>query len=127
MPCGGRQRVQPVLTAPCSSDDPRWAPPLPSVAAPAAATVDHRAVGTWALTINGGRWLWVIHANGTYEFRSVALDGAPSHAGTFSASAGRWVLKSTNGWSDGGTYKLEGNGLVATGRLGTGKWRRMSS
>jgi hypothetical protein len=86
-------------------------------------------VGTWALEINPGRWIWRVATNGTYEFHSEAMDATPSNAGTFSASGGNYTLHANNiPWDDLGTYKVEAPGVVvATGRLGTGTWRRIAS
>jgi hypothetical protein len=71
--------------------------------------------------------VWEITSNGIYEFHSEAPDGAPSHAGTFSANDGHWSLHSTDGYTDAGTYKFVPPGSwVATGRLGTGTWRRIN-
>jgi hypothetical protein len=68
--------------------------------------VDPKTVGTWKLPLKGGDWVWEIHRDGTYGFHSEAGDGVPSHAGTFSASNGHWVLKATTGYTDSGTYVL---------------------
>ena len=89
--------------------------------------VDQAMVGTWALTTNGGRWLWAIRPDGTYEFHSEAADGAPAHAGKFSGHGGKWSLQATSGYSDGGTYSLQPpDTLTATGRLGTANWQRIA-
>jgi hypothetical protein len=86
--------------------------------------VDPKAVGTWELPFKGGAWVWEIHPDGTYQFHSEAGDGAPSHAGTVSASNGQWSLKATTGYVDGGTYVIQyPDTLIATGHLGTGAWR----
>jgi hypothetical protein len=111
-----------VITAPCAGDDARWSALLPLPQGGTAATVDARAVGTWELLRNPGVWVWRIAANGTYEFHSEAGDGAAPQAGTVSASNGKW----SNGWTDGGTYTFQApNTLLATGKLGTGAWRRV--
>ena len=118
-----------VQAAPCASDDARWPSPLPlpppsSAQAP---KIDPHTIGTWELLINPGRWVWEIAPNGTYEFHSEAPDGTASNAGTFLANDGHWSLQSTDGYTDGGTYKFVPPGsLVATGRLGTGTWRRIN-
>jgi hypothetical protein len=92
--------------------------------------VDPRIVGTWEL-MTPGRWVWTIKCNGTYQFHSEAMDGAPSHTGTLSIYDGRWSLNATSGytpWTDGGTYTFQPpDTLIATGRLGTGIWRRTTS
>ncbi len=115
-----------LVVSPCASDDPHWSSPLPLPTGTVTTSVDAAIIGTWALTINPGRWVWEIGPHGTYEFHSEAPDAATSHSGTFTASDGHWTLQATNGWSDGGTYSFEAPGIfVATGRLGTGTWRRV--
>ena len=86
--------------------------------------VDPHTVGTWELPLKGGSWVWEIHRDGTYRFHSEAGDGAPPHAGTFSASNGHWSLKATTGYTDSGTYLFQApDTLIATGQLGTAAWR----
>lgn len=65
--------------------------------------------------------------NGTYELHSEAMDNTPSNAGTFSASNGHYTLHAiTMTWDDAGTYKVQSSGVVvATGKLGTGTWRKI--
>jgi hypothetical protein len=122
-----------VQATPCAGDDARWPAPLPLPPAPAgqAVALDPQTVGIWKLSIftkmqiNPGIWVLEIASNGTYEFHSEAGDGAPSQAGTFSASGGHWSMHATNGDTDGGTYKFASPGVwVATGKLGTGTWRK---
>jgi hypothetical protein len=87
--------------------------------------VDPNTVGTWELAMQGGPWVWQIRRNGTYSFHSEAGDGAPPHAGAFSASNGQWSLQATNGYADSGTYLFQRpDTLIATGKLGTAAWRR---
>ena len=115
------------VTAPCASDDIRWSSPLPLPPGGSTATVDPSMVGTWELFINPGRWVWRVAPNGTYELHSEAMDNTPSNAGTFSASNGHYTLHAiTMSWDDTGTYKVQSPGVVvATGKLGTGTWRRI--
>ena len=115
------------ITAPCASDDVRWSAPLPLPPGGSTATVDPNMVGTWELFINPGRWVWRVAPNGTYELHSEAMDNTPSNAGTFSASNGHYTLHAiTMSWDDAGTYKVQSPGVVvATGKLGTGTWRRI--
>jgi len=115
------------VTAPCAADDVRWSSPLPLPPGESTATVDPNMVGTWELFINPGRWIWRVAPNGTYELHSEAIDNTPSNAGTFSASNGRYTLHAiTMNWDDVGTYKVQAQGVVvATGKLGTGTWRRI--
>lgn len=115
------------ITAPCGSDDIRWSSPLPLPPGGSSATVDPNMVGTWELFINPGRWVWRVAPNGTYELHSEAIDNTPSNAGTFTASNGRYTLHAiTMPWDDAGTYTVQSPGVVvATGKLGTGTWRRI--
>ncbi len=115
------------VTAPCAADDIRWSSPLPLPPGGSTATVDPNMVGTWELFINPGRWVWRVAPNGTYELHSEAMDNAPSNAGTFSASNGHYALHAiTMNWDDAGTYRVQSPGVVvATGKLGTGTWRRI--
>jgi hypothetical protein len=88
--------------------------------------VDLTVVGTWELMLQGGPWVLEIRRDGTYTFHSEARDGAASHAGTFSASNGRWSLIADSGYRDWGTYVLQGQDTwIATGHLGIGAWRRL--
>jgi Domain of unknown function (DUF4189) len=119
-----------VQASPCANDDPRWpAPlPLPPPLAGSVASVDPNTVGTWELLMNPGIWVWEIGPDGTYEFHSEAPDGVPSQAGIFSASGGHWSMQATAGYpdSDGGSYMFQSpDTMIATGRLGTGTWRRL--
>jgi hypothetical protein len=122
---GGKYCV--VDTAPCAGDDPRWASPLPLPPQPAnTVPLDPRAVGTWTILINPGRWYWRVARNGSYEFHSEAGDGVGSHAGTFSARDGHWTLNATNGYSDQGSYTFPDPGSFATtGQHGSGTWHRV--
>ncbi len=116
-----------VITAPCAQDDPRWSAPLPLPDGVSASPLDPRFVGTWELLINPGHWIWRIAPNGTYEFHSEAMDGAPTHAGTFTASKGQYKLHAINlTWDDVGTYTFQGpDTILGHGKLGPGTWHRM--
>ncbi len=117
-----------VIVTPCAADDARWSSPLPLPSGVTSATVDPHAVGTWELLRNPGVWVWRIAANGTYEFHSEAGDGAASQSGTIAASSGKWSIRAlNNGYTDGGTYTFQApDRLLATGKLGTGAWRRVA-
>jgi hypothetical protein len=82
----------------------------------------------WELTVPSGAWVLEIHPDGSYQFHSEAQDGAPTHAGTFSASNGVWKLVATTGLpglTDGGVYSVSSPDVwSATGHLGTGVWHR---
>lgn len=122
---GGKSCV--TVTAPCASDDIRWSSPLPLPPGGSTASVDPNMVGTWELFINPGRWVWRVAPNGTYELHSEAMDNTPSNAGTFSASNGHYTLHAISmTWDDAGTYKVQSPGVVvATGKLGTGTWKKI--
>jgi hypothetical protein len=117
-----------VITAPCAGDDVRFRSPMPLPPGRTTAIVDPNAVGTWELLINPGVWVWTISANGTFESHSLALDNAPSLAGTVSFSGGKWSFSALNTpWTDSGTYRFSAPGtMVATGKLGTGTWHKVS-
>src|SRR5262249_40864104 len=93
--------------------------------------VDPGLVGTWELDVPNAegvaRWVWEIHAGGTYDFHAEGPGGVPSHKGVFEARKGKYSLRSTPlSWVDSGTYQLiQGNTLSATGRLGTASWPRV--
>jgi hypothetical protein len=118
-----------VREALCSSDDPRWASPLPLPSGGKPGSVDPRLVGLWKLDAGSGIWVWQIAANGTYTFHSEALDSTAPHAGTFTASNGKYTLHAINiNWDDLGTYTMQGStAAVMTGKLGTGTWVRIAS
>ncbi len=113
----------------------RYAVPLlmllvaPSCAQP---KVDPDLVGTWELNVPNpdgvARWVWAIHADGSYDFHAEGPGNVPAHSGTFEARNGRYSLRSTTiAWVDSGTYRLvHRDTLSATGRLGTGAWTRVA-
>jgi hypothetical protein len=104
---------------PCTSDQRQMSKPV---------GVDAHLVGTWKLPLKGGPWVWEILRDGTYKFHSEAQDGAPSHAGTFSAGNGHWSLKATTGYTDNGFYLFQAPDiLIATGKLGAAAWLRPAS
>jgi len=92
------------------------------------ATLDANLIGTWQLPVKTGRWVWEIAADGTYKFHSEALDGAPSHAGVFTASKGQWTLAATTGlpgYTDSGQYLFQTPNIwMAKGKLGGAAWIR---
>jgi hypothetical protein len=118
--------------AACSSDDPRWASPLPLPPGGQPGSVDPALVGFLKLNVATGIWVWQISINGTYTFHSEALDNAPPHNGTFTASNGKYTLHAiSTWWDDQGTYSVQGPGgtlgIVMSGKLGTGTWYRIAS
>lgn len=59
-----------------------------------------------------GRWRSSIApANGTEEFHSEAADPAAPRAGSFSAANGHWKIQASNGYTDGGTYRVQSSGI----------------
>jgi hypothetical protein len=115
--------------AQCSSDDTRWASPLPLPPYAKPGSVDPALVGFWKLYVSSGIWVWQITANGTYSFHSEAPDNAPPHAGTFTASNGNYTLYAISMvWNDQGTYTLPSSGvMVGVGKLGKGTWYRIAA
>jgi hypothetical protein len=107
---------------PCTSEQHQLSKPV---------GVDPNLVGTWELPLKGGLWIWEILRDGTYKFHSEARDGAPSHAGTFSADNGHWSLQATTGltgYTDAGLYLYQAPNIwIATGRLGSAAWLRPPS
>ena len=90
--------------------------------------LDANLVGTWRLPVKTGDWVMEIAANGTYKFHSEAQDGAPSHAGAFTASKGVWTLTATTGvpgYTDHGVYLFQTPDIwMARGNLGGAAWIR---
>lgn len=122
---GGKSCV--LVVAPCAGDDVLWSSPMPLPTGVSGGKVDPTMVGTWEMERNPGRWIWRVAANGTYEFHSETDDNTPSNAGTFTASTGHYTLHAISmTWDDVGTYKAQSPGVVvATGKLGTGTWKRI--
>jgi hypothetical protein len=117
-----------VTLAPCGNDDVRFQSPLPLPPGGKAGSVDSAFVGLWGMNVSGGIWVWQITANGTYTFHSEAPDNAPTHAGTFTASNGKYTLHSISmQWDDQGTYTMQGStAVVMSEKLGKGTWQRIT-
>jgi len=115
--------------SPCSTDDVRWAAPLPLPPGGTPGSVDPSLVGYWKLYVNSGIWVWEISVNGTYTFHSEATDGTLPHNGTFTASNGKYTLHSVSmQWDDQGTYTLpSASVMVGVGKLGKGTWYKIAS
>ena len=99
---------------------------LLSASAPQAAPqqIDPKIVGVWETPVEGGRWVWTVKPNGTYEFHSEVRGGAVAHSGSFSANGGHWSLRASDGHTDGGGYHSNAPGtFVATGKSGTWAWK----
>ncbi len=126
---GGQDCV--IRATPCAGDNPVWPSKLPLQAGAKPGSVDPNLVGTWELDINGptgGRWVWEIDADGTYQVHSEAFDGAQSNLGTFTAKDGHYTLHAYNiTWDDAGTYTYQAPGtMIASGKLGTGTWHKIA-
>ncbi|MGH7524395.1 MAG: hypothetical protein ACREK8_08820 [Gemmatimonadales bacterium] len=97
----------------------------------AAPTVDPGLVGTWEVNVPNAdgvaRWVWDIHADGTYAFHAEGPGNVPAHSGTFAARNGKYSLRATTmTWVDDGTYQLvHDDTLNAAGKLGRGTWTRV--
>ena len=93
--------------------------------------VDSGLVGTWEVNVPNSdgvaRWVWDIHADGTYAFHADGPGNVPSHSGTFEAKNGKYTLRATTMvWVDDGTYQLiHGDTLNAAGKLGRAAWTRV--
>ena len=100
-------------------------------AACSSSKVDSGLVGTWEVSVPNtdgvARWVWDIHADGTYAFHAEGPGGVPSHSGTFEAKDGKYSLRATTMvWVDDGTYQLvHGDTLNAAGKLGRAAWTRV--
>jgi hypothetical protein len=97
----------------------------------ATSKVEPSLVGTWELNVPNAdgvaRWVWDIHADGTYAFHAEGPGNVPSHSGTFEAKNGKYTLNAkTMAWVDDGTYQLvHGDTLNAAGKLGRAAWTRV--
>jgi hypothetical protein len=111
----------------CTSDQRQ----LPKAKAAIPTGIDANIVGTWKLPLKNGSWVWEVRGNGTYKFHSEAHDGAPSHAGSFSAGHGHWSLSATTGlpgYKDSGLYLFQAPNIwMLTGKLGDAAWLRPAS
>jgi hypothetical protein len=119
-----------VQESPCSSDDVRWASPLPLPPGGKRGSVDPNLVGLWKLNVNSGIWVWQISEGGLYTFHSEAPDNVLPHNGAFAASKGHYTLHSiVSPWNDQGTYTYNASAgaIVMTGKLGTGTWYRIAA
>ena len=121
---GGKNCV--LIVSPCGDDEVRWSSPMPLPLGVTGGKVDPALVGTWIMDRNPGHWVWRVAANGTYEFHSEAPDNSPSNNGTLAADTGHYTLHAISlTWDDVGTYTVMSRDvIVATGKLGTGTWKR---
>ncbi|MCL2453243.1 MAG: hypothetical protein FWD08_06310 [Alphaproteobacteria bacterium] len=91
----------------------------------AASNVDPGLVGVWTMEVPNdqgtARWVWDVHADGTYSFHAEGPGNVPAHGGSFAGFAGHYLLNSTTlSWTDAGTYQLQGDSMLASGKLGKG-------
>jgi hypothetical protein len=117
-----------VTLAPCGNDDVRFQSPLPLPPGGKPGSVDPALVGLWGLNVSSGIWVWQISANGTYTFHSEAPDNTQTHAGTFTASNGKYTLHAISmQWDDQGTYTMQGStAVMMSEKLGKGTWERIT-
>jgi len=120
-----------VRATPCAADNPAYPSPLPLPAGGTPGAVEAGVAGTWELDIDGpggGRWVWQVSPNGTYELHSEAFDGTPSNIGVITAKGGRYTIHAWNiVWDDSGTYTFPSSGtMVAVGKLGIGTWHKIA-
>jgi hypothetical protein len=115
-----------LIATPCGGDPVQWSSPLPLPIDATGGKVDPALVGTWIMIRNPGQWVWRVAGNGTYEFHSEAPDNTPSNNGTLTANGGHYTLRAISmTWEDVGTYVVQSAGtILATGKLGTGTWKR---
>jgi hypothetical protein len=121
---GGKNCV--LIVSPCGDDEVRWSSPMPLPLDVTGGKVDPVLVGTWIMERNPGQWVWRVASNGTYEFHSEAPDNFSSNNGTLATDSGHYTLHAISmTWDDVGTYVVQSpNVIVATGKLGTGTWKR---
>lgn len=95
-----------------------------TVMAPAAfaADVDRALVGTWQLEWPGRPMYWVVRADGVYRMHGPGAN--PRQLGRLDAQGGKFSMTSAV-WLDAGTYRVTGNALSITGKLGPGTWKRV--
>jgi hypothetical protein len=121
-----------VRLAPCYTDDPRWASPLPlPTAGFQPGSVDRDLVGYWKANVQGGMWILQIAANGAYTFHSAAPaspGNQPMHNGTFTTSNGTYTMHAINvAFDTQGTYTIQGASkgtLQMNGSSGSSTWYR---
>lgn len=87
-----------------------------------AADVDRALVGTWQLEWPGRPLYWVVRADGVYRMHGPGAN--PRQIGRVDAQGGRFSMASAV-WMDSGTYRITGNALSITGKLGPGTWKRV--
>lgn len=91
-------------------------------AAFAADAVDRALVGTWKLEWPGSALYWMVRADGLYRMHGPGAN--PRQLGHLDAQGGKFSMASLV-WMDSGTYRVSGNTLSITGKLGPGTWKRV--
>ncbi|MCC7463180.1 MAG: hypothetical protein IT480_12045 [Gammaproteobacteria bacterium] len=90
--------------------------------AQAAEAVDRALVGTWQLEWPRPALYWAVRADGVYRMHGPGA--MPRQLGRLEAQGGRFSMNSAV-WVDSGSYRVSGDELVITGKLGPGTWRRV--
>jgi hypothetical protein len=91
-------------------------------AALAADALDKALVGTWQLQWPGSALLWAVRADGVYRMHGPGA--MPRQLGRLEAQGGKFSMTSAV-WTDSGSYRVNGNSLTITGKLGPGTWKRV--
>jgi hypothetical protein len=84
--------------------------------------VDRALVGTWQLDWPGPALYWAVRADGVYRMHGPGAK--PRQIGRLDAQGGTFSMASAV-WMDSGSYRVNGNSLSITGRLGPGTWKRV--
>jgi hypothetical protein len=87
-----------------------------------AADVDRGLVGTWKLEWPGSALYWAVRADGVYRMHGPGAN--PRQLGRLDAQGGKFSMASAV-WADSGTYRVNGDSLTITGKLGPGTWKRV--
>lgn len=90
----------------------------------AAEAVDRALVGTWQLEWPRPALYLAVRTDGVYRMHGPGA--MPRQLGRLEAQGGRFSMSSAV-WVDSGSYRVSGNKLVITGKLGPGTWRRVWS
>jgi hypothetical protein len=91
-------------------------------AALAAGPVDRGLVGTWKLEWPGSALYWAVRPDGVYRMHGPGAN--PRQLGRLDAQGGKFSMASAV-WMDSGSYRVNGNSLSITGKLGPGTWKRV--
>jgi hypothetical protein len=88
----------------------------------AADVLDRALIGTWKLEWPGSALFWAVRADGVYRMHGPGAN--PRQLGRLEAQGGRFSMASPV-WLDSGTYRVNGDALSITGKLGLGTWKRV--